>query len=81
MGVRYSDDPQLRGDYTIYVQLDRVSADIPDGSIILQSPDPAVYVAPEAMLFKTVHTSGVTDSGYEVRSPYPPALGLVDVGY
>jgi hypothetical protein len=44
VGVRYSDDPQLRGDYTIYVQLDRVTTEIPDGSVIAQAPDPGVYV-------------------------------------
>jgi hypothetical protein len=44
--IRYFDDPYLRGDYYVYVELDKLGASptYPDGSVVRETSRPEVYV-------------------------------------
>jgi hypothetical protein len=46
VGVRYYDDPFLRGDYYLYLQLDKIGSSprFPDGSVVRETTAPEVYV-------------------------------------
>jgi hypothetical protein len=46
IGIHYQDDPYLRGDYYIYLELDKLGAGprFPDGSVVRETSRPEVYV-------------------------------------
>jgi hypothetical protein len=46
VGIRYTDDSYLRGDYNIYVELDKLGASprFPDASVVRETSAPEVYV-------------------------------------
>jgi hypothetical protein len=46
ISIRYADDPYLRGDYSVYLELDKigVSPRFPDGTVIREVTRPEVYV-------------------------------------